>query len=190
LEDYVVPRTKELTPEQELMLEKNLVWIFASPRSGTTWLGTQLLEGKTYTMDEPRIGRLIIPTLMEIDDRRKDYFFSNDYKKTWNYFLRKLILNRIFAQFQDFDKIITIKEPNASLAAPIISDCLPESKIIIMLRDGRDVIDSLINARSDEGWITKSEDQPSLSKEGRLGFIKFEGKSWVTTIPNLRIFVI
>ena len=28
----------ELTPEQELILEKNITWLFGAARSGTTWL--------------------------------------------------------------------------------------------------------------------------------------------------------
>jgi len=97
VQDYIESKTKELTPEEELTLEKNLVWLFGSPRSGTTWLGTQLLSTKTHTMLEPRIGRLIIPITEKINNKKQDYFFSDHYKKTWSFFLRKLILNRIYS---------------------------------------------------------------------------------------------
>ena len=172
----------ELTSDQELVLEKNLVWIFASPRSGTTWLSTQLLSGLTKTMDEPRIGTFIVPTLQELSNNRKDYFFSDDFKKTWSYFLRKLILNRIYSQFKDLSKTIIIKEPNASLASPKISESLPNSKFLIILRDGRDVIDSLVSARTENGWVTKYDDHPPLSDESRLSFIQLQCKTWVKTM--------
>ena len=46
-----------LTNEQENILEKNMVWIFAPPRSGTTWLGSQLLvHPKNIIWFEPWIG--------------------------------------------------------------------------------------------------------------------------------------
>jgi len=36
--DEIFPRVQELTAKQEDILEKNIVWIFGSRRSGTTWL--------------------------------------------------------------------------------------------------------------------------------------------------------
>lgn len=179
LQDYVFPKAKELNSEEEEKLEKNLVWIFASPRSGTTWLGTQLLAEKTLVMDEPRIGRFIFPDMLDVDDHRKDFLFCNDFKKTSLFFLRKLILNRIYSQYRNLNKKIIIKEPNSSLAAQVISECLPRSKMIILLRDGRDVIDSLMNARSKNGWITKSDDHPPINKKDRLNFLRKECIEWV-----------
>ena len=34
-------KSLELSNRDELVLEKNLVWIFGSTRSGTTWLGKE-----------------------------------------------------------------------------------------------------------------------------------------------------
>ena len=47
---------KFLSEEEELALEKNLVWVFADRRSGTTWLAKELLSHQTKIMDEPLIG--------------------------------------------------------------------------------------------------------------------------------------
>ena len=41
-----------LTEEEENQLEKNLVWIFANMRSGTTWLGTKLLTHNSHIINE------------------------------------------------------------------------------------------------------------------------------------------
>ena len=49
-------KPKELDEKQELSLEKNMVWIFAFPRSGTQWLGTQLLSYDTNILTGPSIG--------------------------------------------------------------------------------------------------------------------------------------
>ena len=97
-----------LSPEQESILEKNLVWILASPRSGTTWLSVQLLSHGTHLFGEPLIGEHLASIrdlggkpVRRIDDakNRPDYFFSEKYKNTWKFYLRKLILHRIYAQF-------------------------------------------------------------------------------------------
>lgn len=34
-------KKRELTPDEEEILEKNLVWLFSSPRSDSSWLGLQ-----------------------------------------------------------------------------------------------------------------------------------------------------
>jgi len=155
-----------LPEDDELTLEKNLIWIFAARRSGTTWLTKELLSYNTNWMDEPLIGLHLgrheiskngIKRTLEMQADRKDYFFSKINKDIWQFFLRKLILNRINNQFNDISKKIIIKEPTGSVASDIISQCLPNSKIIILLRDGRDIIDSKIDAESPGGWEIKEK---------------------------------
>jgi len=161
----IIPRLKELSTEEEEILEKNLVWVIGTARSGTTWLGTQLLSHNMYTIDESQIGRHL-GSIWQFHDKRyyrdfdnfknsHDYFFSLTFQDTWKYYLKKLILNRIYAQFQDLNKIIVIKEPSSSIVSDLISECLPKSKIIIILRDGRDVVDSAVDAFKKGSWMTK-----------------------------------
>jgi len=155
-----------LSEDDELTLEKNLIWIFADRRSGTTWLAKELLSYNTNWMDEPLIGLHLgryefsknrFTRMLEMQADRKDYFFSKEQKDTWQFFLRKLILNRINNQFDDISKKIIIKEPTGSMASDILAQCLPHSKIIILLRDGRDIIDSKIDAESPGGWEIKEK---------------------------------
>lgn len=185
IQDFVVPLKRGLTRDQQLTLEKNLVFLFGSPRSGTTWLGKQLLSFNTFTMDEPRIGRFMFPTQKELNDDRKDYFFSKEYQPAWRFFLRKLILNRIYSQFGNITKKIIIKDPNASLAAHIIANVLPNSKILVLLRDGRDVVDSLVDGRSEKGWNTKLDDAPPLTKRNQLNFIESQSRIWIQSIKHM-----
>jgi len=191
-ESFIVQKVRELTIEQENELEKNLVWIFASPRSGTTWLGARLLAEHFLSINEPKIGshlgfsRLGKNTIEDLTslENRDDYFFSNQFKDTWKYFLRKLILNRIYAQIRDTRKKIIIKEPNGSIGADIISDSLPNSKIIILLRDGRDIVDSLVDAFSEKGWLAK-KGGTTLSVDDRLEFIKEQSNRWKNLVNIL-----
>jgi len=113
-----------------------------------------------------------------------DYFFSEKYKDAWLYFLRKLILNRIFAQFQDISKNIIIKEPSAYNAGDILSQCMPNSKIIILIRDGRDVIDSLVDAKQKEGFMTKSGSNP-IKEQKLTHFIKNQSNLWINVMKHL-----
>jgi len=206
----ILPKFKELSQEEEDILEKNIVWLFGPRRSGTTWLGKQLLSYNTHYMHEPDItAHFEMPMNpnaekleRRIDSKKKNesYFFSEKYKKTWIYYLRKLIIHRIFAQIQDNSKKIIVKEPSSLLdASDIIAEATPNSKKIILLRDGRDVIDSLLDARQKEGWLVKNQ-KVLLPNEQRPSFISHRAKLWVhqteilmktyeNTPPNLRIIV-
>ncbi len=185
----------ELSNEEESQLEKNLVWIFASRRSGTSWFSNQLLSFNTLHLNEPLIGIHLadfVPSGKTLERRidkqstREHYFFSEAFKKTWKHYLRKLILNRINAQFQNTSSKIIIKEPNGSAAADIISECLPSSKIIILLRDGRDILNSNISQISEGGYAVKTgiRSTPLLEKN-RIKSINSRSRIWVKLIEIL-----
>jgi len=186
----------QLSDEEELTLEKNLVWIFASPRSGTTWLADDLLKYKTrYRLAEPLIGEHLASArelgktfIKRIDDHkdRESYFFSSKHKDVWKFFLRKLILNRIHSQFKNLESLIIIKEPNGSMGSDIISECLPKSRILVMFRDGRDVINSQITAMSEGGYVIKREPRfEPLSGQRRTNSIIILAKQWVSLMEVL-----
>jgi len=189
------PEINALTKEQEHNFEKNLIWVFGSSRGGTTWLGRQLLSYQTKIMFEPRIARFIgdrrnwvIKNGKKVEKQAEnvDYFFSNETKKTWMYFMRKMILNRIYSQISDFSQRILIKEPLERGGSDIISECLPNSKIILLLRDGRDVVDSKLDAiRDKDSWGIKSIGVQPLEQANRARFIRNNSKMWVDLMEDL-----
>jgi len=197
--NYFLPRVKELSNSDELILEKNLVWIFASSRSGTTWLGTELLTHQTHIMSEPKLDLHLgplsymneeMPTEYELNQNRPTYIFSTIYSNTWKFYLRKLILNRINSQFKDLSKKIIIKDPSGStFGFNIIASCFPNSKIIWLVRDGRDVIDSQLDARiygySKGGRFEKDKDKKILENE-RYDFIKKRARLWKDMMKRMK----
>lgn len=180
--NFNVSQPLELTVEQELLLEQNIVWIFGSPRSGTTWVSKNLLSSETMVFEEPRIGDYL--KIIEIFSLQEDYIFSEKYKTIWKPYLRKLILYRIYSQFRDYKKKIIVKEPNGSVGAKMITECLPNSKSIIIFRDGRDVLDSLHNGLSDGGWISKMVGYKILPQT-KLEWIKSEATKWTNLTNDL-----
>jgi hypothetical protein len=198
-EDYQEKFIQPLSSEEEEELEKNLVWIFASTRSGTTWLSTQLLTHNTLHWNEPNLSKYLglhsppfSDTILDMEyfKHRPNYFFSNMYKKTWIFHLRKLILNRIYAEMKSVSVPIIIQEPGG-LGHSIISECLPDSKIIAIYRDGRDIIDSVIDARSNltpGGRFTKLLKKP-LEDRQRMPFIKNHAEMWSKQMCLLKIAV-
>lgn len=187
---------KTLSIEEELILEKNLVWIFADRRSGTTWLAKELLSQGTRCLDEPLIGlhlgRLAdksgFARTIDIQKERSDYFFSESHQDSWMYFLRKLILNRIYDQFEDLSSKIIIKEPSGSIAADVIAKCLPKSRIIIMFRDGRDILDSKIDAMSSGGWETLEQKglRELVPEKNHLKLIQKHARRWIHLVQTLK----
>jgi len=191
----VAKKSRDLSEEEEEKLEKNLVWITSPPRSGTTWLGTQLLSYQTRSMNEPQLGlhlgmrqpRIREKIVRQIDlySKEPDYFFSNRYSKTWSFYLRKLILHRIFAQFEDLSHKIIIKEPSGTMGIDIITNCLPKSRIIFLVRDGRDTIDSKIASFQKDGWATKDYGYSLILPEKKISEVKYQAELWVRLMEIL-----
>jgi Sulfotransferase family len=184
-------------------LEPRVTWILGSPRSGTTWLTAQLaaLTG-AVAVDEPLIGAHLAvpmgavtslphpkdPLVYEASEERPAYFFSRGTEYAWRPALRALLLRRFAAA------VITsrggrrapvlIKEPNGSLAAPLLLRALPRSRLLFVVRDGRDVVDSMVDGAS-EGWITQTHGS-ALAPDDRRAFLERRAHHWVRTVDAVR----
>jgi len=188
----------ELPIDKEIDFEKKIVWVFGHRRSGTSWVANLLHYHKATMISEPLIGYhlaglrppkkdsspFFVRRIEEQSDR-PDYFFSKKYKNTWKPFLRKLILNRIYAQVREISPVI-IKEPNGSTAADLISQCLPNSKFVWVLRDGRDSIHSDIEMKSKGGFNVKEQGRTPLPIKNRIHAIELRAKIWVEIIKILK----
>jgi len=155
LEENFTRQISELSSDKELMLEKNIIWIFGNRGEGIRRFSTKLLSHKTHVMDEPKIGYHLNTisnmnghSISFLEDQQKkarekkpkyDYFFFYGFQKIWKFYLRKLILNRINAQFPQTTKKIIIKEADCN-APNILSDLLPNSKIIVLFQDGSNFV--------------------------------------------------
>ena len=191
-------------PEISVKAPGRLAWIFGSSRSGSTWLLRMLSElERVIPVDDPHIGHHLgvwrpIPlawatakdppklgTLADFKRKKRDYLFSDRYRDTWVPQLRDLISARFEAQAaQDIaaaggiDKpIVVVKEPG-SHAADTIMDVFPQSSLIFLLRDGRDVVDSWLDAYKDGSWATDEGAYP-LDDTGRPALIRWQSSVWL-----------
>jgi Sulfotransferase family len=181
-----------------------LAWIFGSSRSGSTWLLRMLSElERVIPIDDPHLGHHLgvwrpIPlawatakeapklgTLADYKRRKRDYLFSDQYRDSWMPQLRKLVSDRFEAQAEEDiaaaggieNPIVVVKEPG-SHAADTIMSIFPESFLIFLLRDGRDVVDSWLDAYRDGSWATEEGAYP-VDDAGRPSLIKWQSSVWL-----------
>ena len=190
--------------ESELSLgerEDRLLWIFGSSRSGSTWLLQMLSElDCVVPVDDPHLGHHLgvwrpiplawaacedppeLTTLLQLKADEPGYFFADRFRESWEEPLRDLIRARFEAQVAEADPpvarpTVVVKEPG-SHAAPFLTELFPESKLIWLLRDGRDVVDSWLAAYQDGSWAISGGAFP-VSPEGRIPLIRWLAAVWV-----------
>ncbi|HEV2062730.1 MAG TPA: sulfotransferase [Solirubrobacteraceae bacterium] len=175
--------------------EDQLTWIFGSSRSGSTWLERMLSEfsEELQAIDETGIGHHLgvwrpiplawatcddppdLSTFAAVKESNPDYFFSEEHRAGWEPLLRSFILDRLALQHDG--RRMVIKEPGGSQVADWIMALLPGSRLVFLLRDGRDVVDSWLDAYSDGGWITDDGGFP-VAEHGRIPFIRWQATVW------------
>jgi hypothetical protein len=183
---------------------ERLIWIVGSSRSGSTWLTTMLSAHQdVVAIDDPHIGHHLsvwrpislawgtstrlpeLKTLGEVKGHHDDYFFSDRYRDAWAPPLRELILRRFAAQADDLaaerrvaEPMVAVKDPGASGVAELVSELFPESRLVFLLRDGRDVVDSWLDAYRKGAW-GMDEGTYSLAPEGRRAFVRWQSSVWL-----------
>src|SRR5436190_1166923 len=109
---------------------------------------------------------------------RDDQFFAESYRDAWEPRLRELLLARFYAHTRAVKPgvpperaIVAIKEPHGSQSADLLMRVLPTSRLLFLLRDGRDVVDSELAANAKGGWVTDEwPGAPGLRERDRLAF--------------------
>ena len=182
------------------MHTRRLTWIFGSSRSGSTWLLEMLGElSGVVAIDDPHLGHHLgvwrpiplawgacedppeLATLLDLKAEEDGFFFAERYRDAWWEPLRELIAARFEAQARDSgldpgEARFVIKEPGSQVA-PLLVDLFPDSKLIFLLRDGRDVIDSWLDAYSRGSWALPGGAFP-VDPEGRPALIRWLAAVW------------
>ena len=188
---------------RQTAVERSLVLLLGSPRTGSTWLLNLLLaDPGVATMDEPLVGAHLglsaaaslgmggtTPARAERTrayDRhqgRDDYFFAERSRAAWAPALRALLLARFEDQLVRAGRspgrdLLVVKEPHGSEAADLLSSALPGARLLVLVRDGRDVVDSLLDALAPGSWasdVATVDDLPGR----RRAFLEEAALAWV-----------
>jgi hypothetical protein len=121
-------------------------------------------------------------TLLDIKAEEPGYFFAERHRDSWWEPLRALIQARFEAQARDSGDSFAgpptyaVKEPGSHVA-PLLAELVPASKLVFLLRDGRDVIDSWLAAHQDGSWAIRGGAFP-VSTEGRIPLIRWLASVW------------
>lgn len=187
-------------------IEERLVWVFGSPRSGSTWLLRVLGDHDAIVpVNEPMLGWYLGPflsdlpgfgtaaldshnfTLRQVQDEKASQFFAAEFERAWRPALARMMCDRFAAHAERYPPrdgaaraLVLIKEPNGSQSADIIMGALPRARFLFLLRDGRDVVDSDLAAHQPGAWVTKEfPGAEGISERERLGFVVQSARKWL-----------
>jgi hypothetical protein len=186
--------------------ESQLAWIFGSPRSGSTWLLLMLARHPAVVpVNEPLIGWYLGPflcdlpgfnasaldldnfTLRRVQRNKRDQFFAQEFSDVWKADFGEMMRKRFYAHASRFSspvpldkRMVMIKEPNGSQSADMIMSVLPQARLLFLLRDGRDVVDSELAANKEGSWVSKGFPGVSgISAPQRRDFVTQSAYKWL-----------
>lgn len=174
-----------------------MVWIFGSGRSGSTWLRSMMAELDGHKVwEEPLVGRLF----GEFYDRaqrnnldRADFIMGDPTRKGWTRSIRNFVLDgaRYAHPFLTPRVYLVVKEPNGSLGAPLIMEALPESRMILLVRDPRDAVASNLDAARKGGWLHEWADKGAWKRKGLAdrdpdGFVRMRADIYAQQVESAR----
>ncbi len=138
---------------------ENVVWIFGTGRSGNTWL-TAMMESAGHTVwKEPAIGKLFGEFYYgsrEAQRKNPKFVLGDPRKDVWLGSVRRFVLEGASGRFAELlageNDYLVVKEQVGSMGAPLLMEALPESRMIFLVRDPRDVVSSWLDGSRDGGW--------------------------------------
>jgi hypothetical protein len=175
---------------------EDVVWIFCSNRSGSTWLSSMMGEIEGHEVwNEPLVGKLF-GDLYYVGaaghQNVKHYILGDFHKGSWLDSVQSFVLSEATARFPGVAEggYLIIKEPNGSIGAPLLSEAMPASRVIFLVRDPRDVAASGLDAArkgswqfenaADRGWKREAlaDNQPDVWVRRRAqNYVRHAGKA-------------
>jgi hypothetical protein len=168
----------------------HFIWIFGVARTGSSWLGAMMgdLDGHA-TWYEPYVGDVFgyayYMRAGEQQRAREAYILGDPYRGAWIRSLRTFVLEGAGARFPGLGEngYLVVKEPNGSVGAPLLVEAMPESRVILLVRDPRDVVASLLAAQKKGSWGAGEDsladtDPDEFVRQRAMMYDASFGKAW------------
>lgn len=189
---------------------ENLIWIFGTPRVGSTWLGATMSSMKGFRLwHEPLVGRLFGYFFYHLGIGRDEwpdayrssgFIFSPSHRDTWIGSIRSFVIEGANARAPKISRnaYMVIQEPNGAIGAPWLLEALPESRMIFLVRDPRDVVASMLDAYRKGGWLHSEQHllNPygpheekwlgSLAESDPIAFVKNAARRYLRDISTVQ----
>lgn len=176
---------------------ENIVWMFSDGRSGSTWLVSMMEDINGYgAWREPNVGTLfghMYYSWSNENQRGTSKFILGANRESWLNSIRNFVLAEARSRFVGLspEEYLVIKEPYGSLGAPLLMQALPESQMLFLVRDPRDVVASALDGSKSGGWkhqLTKSAQQEKEVKADIApdAFIEERAKRYRLHVGNSR----
>lgn len=200
--DRVAGRRRGRAGKKGRIEAENVVWVFGSGRTGSTWLSAMMddMTGQKVWR-EPLVGALFgnfyyVRAGHRIDKRGEHFILGGAYKDVWLKPIRDMILDGATARFPEVTNgYLVVKEPNGSIGAPLIMEALPESRMVLLIRDPRDVVASSMDARREGSWLQenrsvdardKNSSARALPESNPNAYVRRRAKAFMEQAGNAR----
>jgi hypothetical protein len=150
---------------------ENVVWIFGAGRTGSTWLLRMMGSLQRYSRwSEPMLGELFGSFYSRARNDQlpsKQYILSDPYRESWLRTIRNFVLDGARARYPQLAprRYLVIKESTGSEGAHLLVEALPESRVILLVRDPRDIVASHMDASTRGSWMHQLVGDPEHEAE-------------------------
>jgi hypothetical protein len=174
----------------------NIIWIFCTSRSGSTWLRSMmedLAPGETW--EEPKVAKLFggfYENALEEQLNSANFVMGNPTRESWISSIRNFVLDAAWACNPSLtaDQYLLVKEPDGAAGAPLMMEALPESRMVLLVRDPRDVASSALDATKEGGWMYETTSRATegmpLSERRPNIFVMRRSKAYLRQITSAK----
>jgi hypothetical protein len=120
------------------------------------------------------------------------YLFADQYSDVWRPKARDLILARMRAQAESgarelglHDPFVVIKEPQ-SQGADVFMSVVPRSRLLFLVRDGREVVRSMLALYGPGGRLKGTTLAPEQERDSRRAFVERQSRRWVRRMASVQ----